>query len=273
MTSDTAAVADPQCPGTTSDISESSGGRVTTGSRRRPGGRPTPLPDGYAAAFAEYETAVAKPGGPLDADTVRAYLSRVRQFLAWLADAEVDGDPLTEPAARDWAARDYRTWLLTVGKRKLSTVNANLTALDDFYRRRSLGPAAAQRQEVPKAAPRALAERARIKWLRAAERASARDRALAFTKFYAGTRGAEAIALDLDDVRMSARKGHLIVRYGKGGKYREVPLRPKLRVALEKWLSERAKLPGTQGNPALFLNHRGGRAVHTRRLQRPENDR
>jgi hypothetical protein len=35
---------------------------------------------------------VGKPGGPLDADTVRAYCSRVRQFLAWLATADVDGD-------------------------------------------------------------------------------------------------------------------------------------------------------------------------------------
>jgi integrase/recombinase XerC len=77
--------------------------------------------------------------------------------------------------------------------------------------------------------------------------------------FYAGTRGGETVALDLDDVHMSARKGHLIVRYGKGGKYREVPLHPKLRTALEACLLDWAKLPGAQDNPALFLNHRGGR--------------
>jgi site-specific recombinase XerD len=190
---------------------------------------------------------------------MRAYLSRVRQFLAWLANTDVDGDPLGDPAGRDWAVRDYRTWLLTVTKRKASTVNAHLSALDDFYRRRGLGPANAKRQELPKAAPRALDPRAKVKWLRAVERAAPRDKALAYTEFYAGARGAETVALDLDDVRMSARKGHLVVRHGKGGKYREVPLHPKLRAALEKWQQERAKLPGAEQSPALFLNQRGGR--------------
>jgi hypothetical protein len=37
---------------------------------------------------------MSRPGGPLDADTIRAYLSRVRQFLTWLVNAAVDGDPL-----------------------------------------------------------------------------------------------------------------------------------------------------------------------------------
>ncbi len=46
---------------------------------------------------------------------------------------EVDGDPLGDPTARDWAARDYRTHLQTVAKRKPSTINAHLTAVDDFY--------------------------------------------------------------------------------------------------------------------------------------------
>ena len=60
-------------------------------------------------------------------------------------------------------------------------------------------------------------------------------------------------------MRASACKGHLIVRYGKGGKYREVPLHPKLRTALEQWQTERATWPGAAENPVLFLNRRGGR--------------
>jgi integrase/recombinase XerC len=44
------------------------------------------------------------------------------------------------------------------------------------------------------------------------------------TPLYAGARGGESVALDLGDVRASARKGHLVVRYGKSGKYRDVPL-------------------------------------------------
>jgi len=44
--------------------------------------------------------------------------------------------------------------------------------------------------------------------------------------FYAGLRIAETVALDLNNLRTSARKGHLVVHYGKGGHYREVPLHP-----------------------------------------------
>ncbi|HEY3958640.1 MAG TPA: tyrosine-type recombinase/integrase [Streptosporangiaceae bacterium] len=146
-----------------------------------------------------------------------------------------------------------------MAKRKASTVNAHLTAIDDFFRRRGLGPAAAKRQELPQLAPRALGERELIRWLRAVDRAPARDRALACTELYAGTRGGETVALDLGDVRTSARKGHLIVRYGKGGKYREIPLHPKLRTALDTWRTERARWPGATASPALFLNARGGR--------------
>jgi site-specific recombinase XerD len=224
---------------------------------------PTVVPQRFVDVFASYAASLAKPGHPLDGDTVRAYGSRVRQYLVWLADAidagAIDGDPLADPAARNEAARDYRTHLLTVAKRKLTTVNAHLTAVDDLYRHLGLGPAAARRQEMPKAAPRALSDRNRTRWLRAAQRADARAKALAYIGYYAGLRGAEAIALDLDDVRISARKGVLIVRYGKGGKYREVPLHPQLRTAIDEWLAERAHWPAASKAQALFLNNRGGR--------------
>jgi integrase len=257
MTSDTPALAGSQPPAATSDTAAASGGRADQPSR--PGKMATQIPAAYTAAYDAYARELSRPGGPLDTDTVRAYLSRVRQFLAWLPGADASGDPLADPAARDGAARDYRSYLLTVAKRKASTVNAHLTAIDDFFRHRGLGPAAAKRQELPQLAPRALGGRELTRWLRAVERAPARDQALACTELYAGTRGGETVALDLGDLRTSARKGHLIVRYGKGGKYREVPLHPKLRTALDTWRTERARWPGAAASPALFLNARGGR--------------
>lgn len=213
--------------------------------------------------FAEYQREVARPGGPLNADTVRVYASRVRQYLAWLAtalaDRVVDGDPLTDPDARDRAARRYRTHLQTVARRKPATINAHLTAVDDFYRRRGLGPAAAERADLPPAAPRALDHRDQLRLLRAADRAPLRDKAIAFTAFYAGTRISETTSLDTGDIHTSAREGHLIVRSARNGKTREIPLHPKLRAVLEEWLRERAGWKGADTTPALFLNRRGGR--------------
>ncbi len=137
------------------------------------------------------------------------YLSRVSSFLGWLDGAAVDGDPLVDPSARDWAVRYYRTHLLTVAWRKPSTVNAHLTAVDDFCRGRGMGPAAARREDLPKAAPRALEHRDQLRWLRAADQAPPRDKALAYTGFYAGLRIAETVALDAGDLHNihGARRG------------------------------------------------------------------
>jgi hypothetical protein len=73
----------------------------------------------------------------LAAETRRTYISRVRQYLAWLATTHrrhrSDADPLSSPKARDFAVRDYRRWLLHEGPAKRSIVYANsaLTAIDD----------------------------------------------------------------------------------------------------------------------------------------------
>ena len=155
--------------------------------------------------------------------------------------------------------RDYRNHLQAVLKRKPATVNNALAAVDDLYIRRGLGPANAARVEVPVAAPRALGERAQVRYLRAvAARPSPRDQALALVPFYAGARIAETVALDVDDVRLSARKGIMRI-YGKGQRVREVPIHPQLRAALTTWLHERSDWPGASDTPALFLNQRGAR--------------
>lgn len=247
MASDTSRLAHGQTRRKTSDISGASEVGAAAG-----------LTPSLRTAFGEYVAVLERVGGPLDADTVRVYRSRVGRFLEWLAGADIDGEPLADPLARDWAVRDYRTYLLTVAGRKPSTVNAHMTAIADFYRRRGMGPASARREDLPKAAPRALDHKAQLRWLRAAEHAPKRDKALAHVGFYAGLRIGEIVALDVTDVRMSARKGHLVVRYGKGGRYREVPLHPALRSTLEAWLEERPYWPGAD-EQALFLNRRGGR--------------
>ena len=226
--------------------------------RRRRGATATPLPGALAAVMADYTAALER--APVSAETRRTYRSKVRQYLAWLAATDdVDGDPLTEARARDWAVRDYRTWLLTVPKRAPATINNALAAIDDFYTHRGLGPAAAQRLDLPDLAPRALDKRATLRWLRAVEACpSPRDRALAGIPLYAGARIGEVVRMDTGDVRLSARKGTLRL-LGKGNKPREVQAHPQLREDLRQWLDDRPDWPGAEDNPALFLNHRGGR--------------
>lgn len=164
-------------------------------------------------------------------------------YFAWLADAEVDGDPLSDPAAAVWAARDYKSYLHT-RKRAPATVNAALAAVSDLALRRGLGKldgTAVARLDVPaRHAPKALAGRDDIRWQRAAEKAPARDRALAAVMRYAGARIAETVALDLDDLPTTQRRRQLQLR-GKGRKHRRVPVHSEL--------AEAPPRPG-RGSPA-----------------------
>ena len=148
----------------------------------RRGRVPSELAGVYAVALEEYVEALA--AAPLAQQTRRTYASKVRQYLAWLASADADGEPLSSAEGRDWAVRDYRTHLQAVLKRTPATVNNALAAVDDLYIRRGLGPAEAKRLEIPAAAPRALDQRAQIRYLRAVQASSSpRDRALALVPF------------------------------------------------------------------------------------------
>ncbi len=225
--------------------------------RRRRGRAPLKLPAASAAVLDTYTRVLA--AAPLSAQTRRTYASKVRQYLAWLAGADLDGDPLADADGRDWAVRDYRTHLQAVLKRSPATVNNALAAVDDFYIRRGLGPASAARVEITPAAPRALDKRAQLRYLRAVQACpSPRDQALALVPCYAGARISEIVALDTDDIARSARKGVLRI-LGKGQRVRHVPIHPQLHTALTGWLTERADWPGAKDSPALFLNQRGQR--------------
>ncbi|HET9973160.1 MAG TPA: tyrosine-type recombinase/integrase [Streptosporangiaceae bacterium] len=225
-----------------------------TASRRNQ--RPELTPEN-TAWLAEYRAHLDR--SPLTGHSRRTYLGVVAAYLAWLGQAEADGDPLNDATAKDWAVRDYRSYLVTVAKRATATVNKHLAALADFYTWRGLGqPHGVKRHRPPQRAPRALEPRAKLRYLRAVEACPrARDRALALLPLYAGCRIAEIAALDVADVRLSARKGELHL-VGKGEKSRTVPVHPQLRAALTAWLAERPSCAGAD-SPALFLSGRGTR--------------
>jgi len=233
--------------------------RARSTSRPRPNAEPTDLPEHLAAVHTQYVQELA--GAPVSAQTRRAYASRIRQYLLWIASADVDADPLSSAATRDSAVRDYRTHLQTVTRRSPATINTTLATLGDFYTRLGLGPPNARRLDLPQQAPRALCSRDGTRWLRAVQRRlNPRDRVLALLPFYAGLRISETVALNLDDIKLSARKGLIIVRAGKGQRYREVPAHNELRGELAIWINdERPSWPHTETTEALLLNHHGGR--------------
>lgn len=199
-----------------------------------------------------------------------AYVSALRRFLLWMDDELTeptwDGDPLADGAARKHAVIDFRQAALTGkvrGRDGLSftalsegTVKATLAGLSDFYIRRGLGGLSSKevkRPVPPRRAPKALRDKARVRWDRAVDGLeSLRDKAALALMRHGGLRREEVIALDLADITLSARKGSVRV-YGKGGKVRIVPANQQLREMLQAWLDERRLWPGSDETQALFI--------------------
>jgi site-specific recombinase XerD len=206
-----------------------------------------------------YEVWLARQ--PLASNTRRAYLLQVRQYGAYLTtQPSQEGDPLSHPFARDYAVRDYKTYLKTVCKVKPASVNLALAAIDHFYLFLGLDQPRVKREDLPAQSPRSLKPEEQKAFLRAVERSSSvRDQAIAHLLFYTGLRLGECAALNVDDVRLSVRKGLVIVRSGKGETYREVPLIADVREALRTWLKERTRRFPQICEPALFLNLKGRR--------------
>jgi hypothetical protein len=71
---------------------------VTSENPSSPGPQePETTSENTAAALAGYQRALR--AAPLSAETVRTYTSKVRGYLTWLADADVEADPLIQPRA------------------------------------------------------------------------------------------------------------------------------------------------------------------------------
>lgn len=198
---------------------------------------------------------------PLAAKTRLAYRLQVHQYVAYLAQCPPTADdPLRTPFARDYAVRDYKTYLKNERQAKPTLVNLALSAIDHFYQFLGSDRPHIQRESLPMQAPRALSLEEQKAFLRAVERvASVRDKAIAQLLFYTAIRLGECAALNLDDIRLSARRGVVIIRSGKGDTYREVPLNAEVREVLKVWLKERNKRFSQNSEPAFFLNLKGKR--------------
>ena len=194
---------------------------------------------------------------PLATRSKEAYRAQVEAYLRWLGTQESSEAALRERLDRDWAVRDYKRWVKQHRGWSPASVNQALAAIDNFYQSRSMGSPNVDREQLPQVSPRALDESEQRMLLRAVERCpSARDRAIITTMLYTGLRLSELTALVVTDVAVTARKGAVTVRSGKGDRYRRVPLNSACRLALHEWLEQRTDLTGLRNitTGALWLS-------------------
>jgi site-specific recombinase XerD len=216
-----------------------------------------------AAVLADYAAWLAEQ--PLSARTREAYLAAVTAFVAWLDQREAGpGEALGAPRARDLAARGYKRHMKVDRGLSPASVNQALAGMDHLFRFLGLGAAIVRREELPRSAPRALDVEQQRLLLQAAEESTARDRAIVALLLFTGLRLSEAAALQVADVRISARKGLVVVRSGKGEAYREVELNALVRAMLDEWVDARKKI--ARDNGTSFFVSRTGNGLSSRSI-------
>jgi len=199
--------------------------------------------------------------------TVKAYSSDIGAFSLWWEQTYGQAFDANAITPRD--VIEYRAYLVRLG-RKPTTINRRLVALRRFFDW-------AHRQEHTTDSPFDVLENYRIKqqqgiapkWLDAKQqnallrevrrRKNKRDIAMIQTLIRAGLRVSELVQLELGDVEIGERAGKVVVRQGKGTKYREVPLSKEVRHALDGYLQERQKVD--VASERLFLGQRGPMGV------------
>src|SRR5947208_11759359 len=105
---------------------------------------------------------------PLATKTRVAYRLQVHQYGAYLAQRPPAADDLLyTPFARDYAIRDYKSYLKIERQAKPTSVNLALAAIDHFHQFLGNDRPHVQREDLPAQAPRALKPEEQKAFLRA----------------------------------------------------------------------------------------------------------
>lgn len=190
--------------------------------------------------------------------TVRGYLADLQHFSRWFE--QTNGEGLAVERITPTDVKEYKHFLVGVEKRKASTVNRRLAALAALAKWARLAgrilsdpteniKGIANVVHAPKwldrheqyALSRAIENDLQLSKMKYPKRwvTRRRDASLVLFLLHTGLRLSEAVGLHLKDVQLSERKGSVLVREGKGGKQRIVPLNAEARKALLEWLAVR----------------------------------
>lgn len=171
--------------------------------------------------------------------TQSAYELGLRQFHEWYL-ATYNEEPaallLTSEEVREW-----RSYLINVKRFSAATVNQRLAAVRGLVRHygRSVNVKGMKKVDAPieplngRQIGRLLAVLEGQRWI------DKRNVAIISIMVRAGLRVSEVIALEMNDVLITGRRGQILVRKGKGLKERIVPLSRMTRAALSEYFAER----------------------------------
>lgn len=193
--------------------------------------------------------------------TVKTYGDGVRAFLRWCEEqghpAAIDRDLLkrftvelldagakpSTATSRHLAVRRFSAWLTDEGELDTDPL---------------LG-VKAPKLDQPVTEPLSDDDlRALLKACRGTDMRDLRDTAIIRLMYTTGARAGEVVALQVADVHAKADPPYIVIRRGKGGKGRTVPLAPEVAVALDRYLRKgRAGHRLERDSGQLWLGDRG----------------
>jgi site-specific recombinase XerD len=192
-------------------------------------------------------------------ETVKAYGDGVRRFLAWAANTQTAAhldrptvnafitsllDNGAEPStarSRHLALRRFSAWLLDEGEIPSDQlVGSKPPKLDQ-----KIIPVLTEGQI-----------QALLKACQGREFRDLRDAAIIRLMIETGARAGEVVLLTLDDIDLT--RGSVVIRRGKGGKARRVPIGPQTSRSIDRYLRAR-RAHSSASTPELWLGDRGKR--------------
>ena len=200
----------------------------------------------------------------LSQNTLSAYRSDLMLWRAYCADKDMSMLQAESDDVTAWMGSLRRTHSPSSVARMLVSVRAFYRFLVREEKLDADPTATVGTPKKPRSLPKAIGldDVEKLLDAPASEGLGLRDRAILETLYGAGLRISELAALDVDDVDLE--EGSVLVRSGKGGKGRRVPVGRMARGAIADYLTrlrpELVRKTTSRGAAgALFLNARGGR--------------
>lgn len=192
--------------------------------------------------------------------TVKSYGDGVRAFLRWCSEND------KVPALHRDMLKGFVVDLLDAGA-KPATASSRYLAVRRFSAwladegEQSTDPLAglkAPKLDQPVTEPLSDDElRAMLNACRGSDMRDYRDAALIRLMYTTGARAGEVVALQLADVHAKANPPYVVIKRGKGGKGRMVPLAPEVAVAIDRYLRKGRNGHRLAGGPDLWVGDRG----------------
>ena len=191
--------------------------------------------------------------------TVEAIRYDIAKFVRWFTNANQERFDSRRISTADVAS--FRSHLREVRRQSVSTVNRALVSvrrfLDYLVSVGKLSSNPAKRvKEIKRTptSPKGLTTAKVRKILREAElRGDLRATACLSLMAMAGLRVSDVVNLEIGDVMIAPRSGHVVCRRGKGNKQRIVPLSNEARQALSQYLEVRPPIESAK----IFVGERG----------------